>query len=110
MFRVSRFVLFCLDTCPIRLLYLCGFGRFIGTTTFRENWANVGGAIYLRVDKPSHVDTWETPIVIYPDDPTDLIFEDNGANVRTVAAVWSKLEAFFGNFFQANSRTERFDR
>lgn len=79
--RVSPLVFFCpgIRSVPSTALRgLDGYGRLIGTTTFRANRAGVGGAIFLNVDEG------EAPVIVFPEDPADLIFEDNEANVSTM--------------------------
>lgn len=49
--------------------------RFVGSTTFRGNSTYVGGAIYIDEGD------WETPVINYPEDLADLVFEDNRVNV-----------------------------
>lgn len=69
---------------PIQRRYLPGT-RFAGSTTFKDNWAYIGGAIFNRYPEDSS-DTqsdepYTTPTITFPEDPADLVFEGNEASV-----------------------------
>ena len=60
--------------------------RLTGQTTFSNNAAWFGGAIYNRINPPSYFDDeeiedYETPVIMFPD---DTIFTDNRATVRAI--------------------------
>ena len=60
--------------------------RLTGQTTFSNNGAWFGGAIYNRKDAPSYFDDeeiedYETPVITFPD---DTVFIDNTATVRAM--------------------------
>lgn len=60
----------------LRATYGMCFPRLMGSTTFKENSAYEGGAIYTddgSADEAASVTTF----------PDDTVFEDNNADVRT---------------------------
>ena len=64
------------------------FNRLTGQTTFSNNGARSGGAIYNRNVPPSYlnddeIEDYETPMItLFPD---DTVFTDNRATVRAIA-------------------------